>query len=270
PKWNQNRQRLTYARAGGAEPPAVLERGKRLKADYGVTDGDTVTFKDLGPQIAWRTVFVLEYLGPLVIHPALFFLPEVFYGAPAPRRSTLQIIALVMVLVHYLKREFETLFVHRFSLDTMPLRNLPKNCFHYWITGGVLLAYPIYQPNFEGGLLGGVKGDLLYPLIGLFVYAEVSNLITHLILADLRPPGSKVRKIPFGYGFNYVSCPNYFYESMAWLLYAVITGSVAAYLFFAVGAGQMYLWAVKKHKRYLREFGDKYPKNRTAIVPFLL
>lgn len=182
----------------------------------------------------------------------------------------MQIAALVLIIIHFLKREYETLFIHRFSNDTMPFRNLPKNCAHYWILSGALMAYFLYQPGFNGGILGGIKGDLMYPVLGLWFYAEVSNMITHMILADLRPPGSKVRKIPFGYGFTYVSCPNYFYECLAWFSVALLTGSLACYFFFAVSFGQMYLWAVKKHKRYLKEFGDKYPRNRKVIVPFLL
>jgi len=42
-----------------------------------------------------------------------------------------------------------------------------------------------------------------------------------------------------------------------------------AALFTAVAAGQMYVWAVKKHRRYRKEFGDKYPRNRKAMIPFL-
>jgi len=42
---------------------------------------DIVLFKDLGPQIAWRTVFIIEYLGPLLIHPLFYFGSSFIYGA---------------------------------------------------------------------------------------------------------------------------------------------------------------------------------------------
>jgi very-long-chain enoyl-CoA reductase len=29
-------------------------------------------------------------------------------------------------------------------------------------------------------------------------------------------------------------------------------------------------WAVKKHKAYKQEFGDKYPRGRKAIFPFII
>jgi hypothetical protein len=41
-----------------------------------------------------------------------------------------------------------------------------------------------------------------------------------------------------------------------------------AFLFNIVATGQMYVWAVKKHKAYKKEFKD-YPRNRTAMFPFI-
>ncbi|KAI9335851.1 3-oxo-5-alpha-steroid 4-dehydrogenase-domain-containing protein [Zopfochytrium polystomum] len=272
PKWNPSRQRLTTAPSSSSSSSStdavVLAPGKRL-AEYNIRDGDTVIFKDLGPQVGWTTVFLIEYLGPLLIHPLLFFGTSWIYGRDE-RKTVVQIVTFCMVMVHFLKREYETIFIHRFSNDTMPLRNLPKNCFHYWVLSGALMGYFVYQPGFTGGVVGSIHLDALPFIVGMFVYAEVSNLITHMILSDLRPPGSKVRNIPFGYGFTYVTCPNYFYECMAWLCVAIVNGSLATYFFFVVSFVQMYIWALKKHKRYLKEFGDKYPKNRKVMVPFLL
>lgn len=29
-------------------------------------------------------------------------------------------------------------------------------------------------------------------------------------------------------------------------------------------------WAIKKHKRYKKDMGDKYPRGRYAMVPFVI
>jgi very-long-chain enoyl-CoA reductase len=261
PKYYPDRQRLTLGQT-------VLVQGKSL-ASYDLKDGDSITFKDLGPQIGWRTVFLIEYFGPLVIHPLVFYLPELFYQQPV-EHSQIQIAAFYMVIGHYLKREFESIFIHRFSHGTMPFRNVFKNSFHYHILGGLLLAYAIYGPWLAVGTERSlISPKLFWGSILVFIYAELSNLHTHITLRNLRPPGTRVRRIPYGYGFGLVSCPNYTFELLAWAAFAVLTGSLAAWLFFAVSFGQIYLWAIKKHKAYKREFPD-YPSNRKALIPFIV
>jgi len=32
----------------------------------------------------------------------------------------------------------------------------------------------------------------------------------------------------------------------------------------------MIIWAKQKHRRYRKEFGDKFPKNRKAMIPFII
>lgn len=39
-----------------------------------------VYVKDLGPQIGWNTVFLLEYAGPLFIYAAVATRPWILYG----------------------------------------------------------------------------------------------------------------------------------------------------------------------------------------------
>ena len=67
-----HRQRLTLpSKAGPGSKPTVLEDNKALST-YELKEGDSIVVKDLGPQISWRTVFCIEYLGPLIIHQFFF------------------------------------------------------------------------------------------------------------------------------------------------------------------------------------------------------
>ncbi|KAI9474677.1 3-oxo-5a-steroid 4- dehydrogenase [Coemansia sp. RSA 989] len=259
-----DRQRLTTA------DKSVLKPGESL-SKHGIGDGSVIFLKDLGPQIGWRAVFYIEYLGPIIFHYFIYNFSELIYGH-AVEHSTVQRYAYILTMGHFIKRELETAFVHRFSNGTMPLLNLFKNSGHYHILSGLNLAYWLYSPATAKGTLQAAKlgnPSMLLLYSGIFLFAEVSNLITHITLRNLRPPGTRIRRIPTGYGFNLVSVPNYFFEIIAWTAFTCMTRSLAALLFLVVATAQMYVWAVKKHKQYKREFPD-YPKSRKALFPFIL
>jgi very-long-chain enoyl-CoA reductase len=168
-----------------------------------------------------------------------------------------------MVLGHYTKRELETLFVHRFSSDTMPLSNIFKNSLHYWIIFGVCNMCWFLAPSEQESR----TKDLI--CAGLFTLFEFLNFMTHKVLKDLRKPGTTERGIPRGWGFDQVSCANYLWEASAWTSFAVMAKIWGGWFFLAVSAGQMLLWALKKHKKLKEEFPN-YPKNRKAMFPYLL
>lgn len=92
--------------------------------------------------------------------------------------------------MHYAKRLLETIFVHRFSHATMPLRNLFKNCAYYWgFTAYV--AYHVCHPLFTSP-----SQIQVYAGLATFILCELGNLSIHVSLRNLRPPGTKIRKIP--------------------------------------------------------------------------
>lgn len=249
-------------------------KGKDIKDDLTIPNLNStrkVYIKDLGPQIGWGTVFILEYAGPFALYCLVSLRPWIFYGdvAKGTSLSTTANIALICWSVHYLKRIFETLFVHRFSHGTMPIMNLFKNCGYYW--GFTLyVAYHVNHPLFTPpSLIMQVAG------LALFIICELGNLSIHILLRDLRPPGSKVRKIPVPTAnpltklYNFVSCPNYTYEFGAWLGFTIMTSCVPAGLFALAGLYQMTVWALGKHRNYKKEFPN-YPKNRKSILPFII
>jgi very-long-chain enoyl-CoA reductase len=232
----------------------------------GLRDQSTVFVKDLGAQIAWRTVFLVEYFGPILIHPLVLALRPYIYPSAAKDASQLQTLLCTLICIHFVKREIETLFVHRFSAATMPIRNIFKNCFHYWILSGVMIAAFIYSPSSSAAREPNPL--LLFPGLALFALGELGNLQTHLTLKGLRSAGGTERGIPQGWLFNLVTCPNYLTETVSWLGIYLTSGlSWGVLIFLVVSVLQMGQWAAKKERRYRKEFGDKYKKKRYTMLP---
>jgi len=253
------------------EPKGKALNDKDTLGTLDVKSGGKLYLKDLGPQIGWTTVFVAEYFGPLIIYLWIYSRPWMFYGDKGASKPYAQVvhIAAGCWAFHYAKRLLETVIVHRFSHATMPWTNLFKNCGYYWgFTAYVAyhVNHPLYTP----------PNDIqVYITAGLFLLSELGNLSIHLLLRDLRPPGTTERKIPYPNSnpltqlFRYVSCPNYTYEFYAWLSFTVMTQCLPAGLFCLAGLYQMTVWALGKHRNYKKEF-PKYPRGRKAIIPFTI
>lgn len=224
----------------------------------------------IGPQLGWRTVYIIEYLGPILIHLGFPLLRPYIYSHPTTSIAPLsnsQLLSMSLIVLHFLKREYETVFVHRFSLSTMPARNIFKNCAHYWLLSGLYIAYFIYAPSSYTALSSPKIDYLNIAGVALYLFGELSNLKTHLTLSNLRSPGGTERGIPQGYGFSMVTCPNYFFETLAWIGMILVTKSLSTVIFAIVGTAQMQQWAVKKEKQYRVDFGDKYKKKRNVLFP---
>ncbi|USW46708.1 Putative 3-oxo-5-alpha-steroid 4-dehydrogenase [Septoria linicola] len=241
------------------------EKNKTVDS-FGLKDGSVVQVKDLGLQIAWRTVFIIEYLGPLLIHPLFYLFRSTIYSSSSSSPSTLQTLSVYLITLHFAKRELETFFIHRFSNATMPAANIFKNSAHYWILAGVLIASFIYSPTHPTAT-APFTPLVDYPALALYGFGELGNFNTHLILRNLRSAGGTERGVPQGLGFSWVTCPNYLFEALAWTSMVVITRSWTTAVFSAVAIGTMAVWAQKKERRYRKEGGASYKKKRFAMIP---
>lgn len=252
--------------------PIRLDDDSKELSSYGLKDGDCVSVKDLGPQIGYRTVFLLEYFGPLVFVLGYAAMRQYMPGTMPGWKATHAPMGFVSTLgvacwsIHFLKREFETIFIHKFSRPTMPLSNLFKNCAYYW-TFGAVIGYPLCKPGFEGPSMKRVQIGF-----AIFALSELGNLICHIMLSRLRPKeGAKNRPIPSGFLFDYVACPNYTFEVLSWVGFSIMTNILLSWLFTLVGFLQMTDWALKKHKEYKKMYDPEYSRLRKkAIVPFVL
>ncbi|TQD85176.1 hypothetical protein C1H46_029264 [Malus baccata] len=247
-KFYPARQRLTLpVQPGSKERPVVLSYKKSLQ-DYisGNSDNLTVVFKDLGPQVSYRTLFFFEYLGPLILYPIFYYFPVYDYlGFKGDRViHPVQTYALYYWCFHYFKRIMETFFVHRFSHATSPLSNVFRNCAYYWSFGAFIAYYlnhPLYTP----------VSDLQMKIgFGIGIICQISNFYCHILLRNLRSPdGNGGYQIPRGFLFNIVTCANYTTEIYQWLGFNIATQTVAGYIFLIVAASIMTNWALAKHRR---------------------
>jgi very-long-chain enoyl-CoA reductase len=158
--------------------PCIEHTGKFLDHDdmtlssFGIESGEIICFKDLGPQVGWRTVFLVEYAGPLFIYP---FFYSIFHSGV--EKTQAQKVAFVCLMAHFVKRELESVFVHHFSRATMPMRNIFKNSFHYWIVGGILVAWHAFGPQ-VAKITANTSQSQIYACIALFAvlyfYCKIS------------------------------------------------------------------------------------------------
>jgi very-long-chain enoyl-CoA reductase len=240
----------------------LLSNDNKTLRDFNVNNYMTIIVKDLGPQIGWRTVYVIEYLGPLLL-TLYFFLIHLGAG----KSNTSQKLGFLMATFHYAKRIFESIYIHEFSISTMPLKNLFKNCAYYWGVYGFFCSYFLFNKNYQEP---GYNTLIQVILTFFFFSAEIKNLKCHLILKNLKEKNQGQKGIPNGEGFEFVSCANYFWEFLSWVFFSLLVNSIPFYIFTGLGFYQMREWAIKKHKQYLKDFADRYPKNRKAFIPFLI
>lgn len=114
----------------------------------------------------------------------------------------------------------------------------------------------LYDPRF---LLG----------IALFVGGLALNRHADNVLLNLRKPGETGYKIPKSPAYNLISCPNYFGETIQWLGWALASWSLAGLSFAVFTAANLIPRAVTHHRWYRETFPD-YPKQRRAVIPWIL
>lgn len=265
PSVSVHRKSFKIQPADPAAKAISLSGDSKTLASLGVTNGSEVQYKDLGPQIGYRTVFVVEYAGPIAFMLLYALRPAFIYGADAAAKplGDVQKLFIGAFIAHFVKRELETFFVHKFSRPTMPLMNIFKNSAYYWMFAafiGYYLCHPLYTAPSHGLTNAAAIAMLIF---------ELGNFGVHLQLSGMRgKEGDTSRKAPAGGFFSLVSCPNYTFEVLSWVAFSVGTNITLSWCFTLVGLLQMSDWALKKHRDYVKN--EPHLKRRKAILPFLL
>ncbi len=212
-----------------------------------------------GPTVGARTGWILMEL-PAVLGWAIIY----FMG-----RHRFELAPLVMLAiwqVHYVNRTL--IFPFRISAGAkrMPLAIISMGglfqLYNSYLNARWISEFGVYPsrwlatPQFGLGLV-------------LFAFGFFLNLHSDAILRNLRKPGETGYKVPYGGGYQWVSCPNYLAEIIEWTGWAILTWSLAGAAFAIYTIANLLPRALQHHRWYKSQFAE-YPADRKAIIPYLL
>lgn len=212
--------------------------------------------------------------GPLIANHLGWFFMEfpalvVMLYVLAINFSTHSLAIAVMIglyCLHYFNRSF----IFPFRLHTrgkkMPVLIMSSGIF-FNLCNTFLLGY--YFTNFATNDNSWFADTRFIIGLAIFLFGAWINWKADNILIHLRNPGETGYKIPQGWLFNYISCPNLFGELIEWTGYAILCWNLPALTFLIWTAANLIPRAMSHHKWYKNNFGE-YPTERKAIVPYLL
>jgi protein-S-isoprenylcysteine O-methyltransferase Ste14 len=207
------------------------------------------------PKLAW----IIMEAPSAMIFTALFLLGD------APN-SWILFIFFAMWESHYIHRAFIYPLMIAKGKNVMPIviiiMGVAFNSGNAYINGMYLFS-----------LSGGYPITWLYSpqmLIGLtcFIVGFIINRWADHVLHTLRGPGEMGYKIPHGGLYRWISCPNYFGETIEWIGWAIATWSLPGLTFAVWTFANLAPRAHAHHKWYHQHFED-YPTQRKAFIPWV-
>jgi hypothetical protein len=227
----------------------------KIKAPY----GKYINYK-------WKPL-ISNRLGWILMEiPSLFLISYFFFSNSNIYSRFLSLVFLLWIL-HYIHRSAIFPFMIRTKGKKIPLLivifGMIFNIINAGLNGMYMSKYfddktltPLLTLRFAFGLF-------------LFVIGMYINIRADYKLISLRKNSSTTYKIPSGWLYEYISCPNYFGEIIEWCGFAIIAWNLPALSFFIWTIANLLPRSIATHKWYNNYF-DNYPKERKAVFPFLL
>ena len=195
----------------------------------------------------------------------------------------------IIYLIHYSNRALIS-----------PLRTPSRSKMHaivalaavfFNVINGTLLGSYLSSPACESYLISGLTNAYARPRfwlgIGVWAMGFIGNIIHDEVLLNLRrnakraDDGKEHYSIPYGYLYKYISYPNYLCEWIEWAGYALAAAPLPALSLAGLSSAappwlfvfnEIFLMApraYKGHMWYHSKFPN-YPKERSAVIPFIL
>ncbi len=214
----------------------------------------------------WGAQFSNRFSWFIMELPAFLVFPCLFLFGPG-EKSTVTWVFFGLWVFHYLNRDLVFPWRLKTKHKKMPLAIMFFGMFFNGMNGFVNGYYlGFMSPTYELSWLLDWRF-----ILGLMVFIGGMYINWHAdaILISLRKPGETHYTIPTGWLYNYISCPNYLGEIIEWSGFALMAWNLPALSFVLWTAVNLLPRGLSHHKWYQQHFPD-YPKNRKAILPFIL
>ncbi|KAF5470185.1 hypothetical protein F2P56_010714 [Juglans regia] len=164
--------------------------------------------------------------------------------------------------LHFFKRIFEVLFVHKYS-GGMVLDSAIQISLSYFMTTATM----IYSQHLTQGI-SEPPVDLKYPGVLLFLIGIGGNFYHHYLLSKLRRKSDKEYRVPKGGLFGLVICPHYLFEIISFLGISCISQTLYAFSFTLGSALFLMGRSYATRRWYLSKFED-FPQHVKALIPYI-
>ena len=218
------------------------------KAPYG-----RHTSKKWGVSIDNKLGWIIMELPALLVCPAIYFYFKIDFD--------ISIMFICLWIIHYFNRTIIFPFRIKTKGKKMPLV-IVLSAFFFNIVNGLINGYFLSNINLHSVSIFLITGFLLF-VLGLYINISSDNKLINL---------RKIKKgyfIPKGGLFKYISCPNFFGEILEWFGFALMTFNIGSLSFFIWTCCNLIPRALAHHTWYKNKFNE-YPKERKAILPFLI
>ncbi len=206
-----------------------------------------------------------SWLGWIVMEsPAVVLFTGLYLAGERAFQST-PLVLLAVWQVHYVHRTFIFPFRIRSAEKRMPCVivavGLVFNCVNAYVNAVWIAELGAYTEAW-------LTDPRLWIGLGVFALGFHINYKADSLLMALRAPGESGYRIPRGWLYDYISCPNYFGELLEWTGWAIATWSLPGLAFALYTAANLGPRALAHHRWYRERFSD-YPPGRRALIPFV-
>ena len=191
--------------------------------------------------------------------PALLLCPVIYFYFKVDLDLSTMFICLW--IIHYFNRTIIFPFRIKTKGKKMPLA-IVLSAFFFNIVNGSINGYFLININLNSVYILLIIGFLLF-VTGLYVNISSDNKLIKL---------RKIKKgyfVPKGGLFKYISCPNFFGEILEWFGFALMTFNIGSLSFFIWTCCNLIPRGLAHHSWYKNKFNE-YPKERKAVLPFLI